>query len=205
MKLMGRPSEFIKLFIPNNYVTKMIGVGGCIIRDIASKSGGAQITINSSKESEKKLRDCTVLISGTLANKQDAACLVIFQLQTLKLITPHYSDDNLPIKPYQPETRYEHKNTEQEISLTKRESFQSKTKTDLDESGRKNSKVRNFDIGDSMHKALPPPDCDFYHDNDPWMDPPLRQDYVWPIRYFKKSTKVGASRMGCLPQWVEPE
>jgi hypothetical protein len=58
----------VKLLIPNTYVTKLIGaskililikakfellIEGCMIRELAAKSGGAQIKILSDKQSEK--------------------------------------------------------------------------------------------------------------------------------------------------------
>ena len=58
----------VKLLIPNTYVTKLIGASnifflfkniivnfleGCMIRELAAKSGGAQIKILSDKQSEK--------------------------------------------------------------------------------------------------------------------------------------------------------
>jgi len=37
------------MLIPSNLVTKIIGAGGCLIKDIAQRSGGAQIRVHSSK------------------------------------------------------------------------------------------------------------------------------------------------------------
>jgi KH domain len=48
-----------------------------MVREIAARSCGAQIKILSSRESEKQLQDCIVTIAGTLANKQDAACIIL--------------------------------------------------------------------------------------------------------------------------------
>ena len=36
-----------------------------MIRDIIEKSGGAQIKINSDKQSEKDIRECIISINGT--------------------------------------------------------------------------------------------------------------------------------------------
>ena len=179
MRLLGRPSEFIKLFIPNNYVTRMIGVGGCIMRDIALKSGGAQITIQSNKESKKHLQDCPVLISGTLANKQDAACLVIYQLQALKLINPHFKNDSRPVIPY------EHKNSESDVLLAKRESHNLKPKSEVDDDFWRGLEVVNPNQFDSVLKATPPHlplDNQFSLESDLWQNPPLKHDFVWSLR-----------------------
>lgn len=78
--------ERIKMVIPNIYVTKLIGAGGCMIREIAARSAGAQIKILSNKEKERNRRatECPVSIAGSLANKQDAVCLILEQLETFK-------------------------------------------------------------------------------------------------------------------------
>lgn len=55
-----------------------------MIREIAARSSGAQIKIWSSKEEEKHIQDCVVAIAGSLANKQDAACIVLEQLEEFK-------------------------------------------------------------------------------------------------------------------------
>ena len=41
----------LKILIPSNYVTKLIGQKGYMIRDIIERSGGAQIKILSDKQS----------------------------------------------------------------------------------------------------------------------------------------------------------
>jgi len=43
----------IKLLIPVNYVTKLIGQKGYMIKDIIERSGGAQIKILSDREAER--------------------------------------------------------------------------------------------------------------------------------------------------------
>lgn len=50
---------------------------GSMIREMAARSCGAQIKILSSKEQERLLQDCVVTIAGSLANKQDAACIIL--------------------------------------------------------------------------------------------------------------------------------
>jgi len=39
----------IKMLIPSGFVTKLIGAKGSMVREIASKAGGAQIKIQSDK------------------------------------------------------------------------------------------------------------------------------------------------------------
>ena len=41
------------MLIPSNYVTKLIGQKGYMIRDIIERSGGSQIKILSDKQSER--------------------------------------------------------------------------------------------------------------------------------------------------------
>ena len=44
--------QSVRILIPGNYVSKLIGAKGCLIRDISNKSGGAQISILSDKNSK---------------------------------------------------------------------------------------------------------------------------------------------------------
>jgi len=62
--------------IPSNYVTKIIGAGGCMVKNIAQHANGAQIKINSEKD-KKSLREVSVAINGTLEGKYRAAHLII--------------------------------------------------------------------------------------------------------------------------------
>jgi hypothetical protein len=69
---------------------------GCMIREIAAKSGGAQIKIMSDKQTERgkqiysskvsrlEYQDCVVAIAGSLANKQDAVCYILEQIEIFK-------------------------------------------------------------------------------------------------------------------------
>ena len=78
--------ERTMLVIPSLYITKLIGAGGCMIREIAAKSGGAQIKILSNRETERdyRVRECPVSIAGSLVNKQDAACLILEKIELFK-------------------------------------------------------------------------------------------------------------------------
>ena len=69
-----------------------------MIREIAAKAGGAQIKIMSDKQSERgetnpfswisfskiEHQDCVVTIAGSLANKQDAVCYILEQIEIFK-------------------------------------------------------------------------------------------------------------------------
>ncbi len=52
-----------------------------MVREIAARSCGAQIKICSDIEQEKRLQDCIVNIAGSLANKQDAVCIILEQIE----------------------------------------------------------------------------------------------------------------------------
>lgn len=70
----------LKMLIPSNYVTKLIGQKGYMIRDIIDRSGGAQIKIMSDKQAERDTRECIISINGSKENKIDAACLILEQI-----------------------------------------------------------------------------------------------------------------------------
>jgi transcription antitermination factor NusA-like protein len=72
------------LVIPANYVTKIIGAGGCMVKNIAQLANGAQIKINSEKDSKKSIREVTVAINGSLEGKYKAAHLIIEQVEIFK-------------------------------------------------------------------------------------------------------------------------
>lgn len=55
-----------------------------MVREIAAKSCGAQIKICSDQEQEKRLQDCIVTVAGNLASKQDAACIILEQLEEFR-------------------------------------------------------------------------------------------------------------------------
>lgn len=74
----------LKMMIPNNFVTKLIGQNGCMVRELAAKSGGAQIKILSNKKTERNLKDCIVTINGSLDNKRQASLLIIRQIEIFK-------------------------------------------------------------------------------------------------------------------------
>ena len=75
------------MLIPTNQVSKIIGTKGTMIRELAKKSMGAQIKIMSDRETEKTHDECLVTIAGSLANRQDAACLILGKIEEFKSIT----------------------------------------------------------------------------------------------------------------------
>ncbi len=146
----GRPSEFVTLMIPNNFVTKIIGVGGCVIREIAVKSGGALITINSDKRSEKILQNCPVKIAGALACKQDATCLLISELQTLKLANSYLFHEKFPNNPAKHDLQRDDRSSSEEVGLIKRETLHSKFQNEpREEITRRHSTGMNLSFQDN--------------------------------------------------------
>ena len=72
------------MLIPANLVTKIIGAGGCMIKEISQKSGGANIRIHSSKDIDKDLTEIVATIEGTFDQKKDAVCLITEQIELFK-------------------------------------------------------------------------------------------------------------------------
>jgi len=70
--------------IPSNLVTKIIGAGGCMIKEISQKSGGASIRIHSSKDIDKDLNEIVVTVEGSLDQKRDASILITEQIELFK-------------------------------------------------------------------------------------------------------------------------
>lgn len=55
-----------------------------MIRQIAARSGGTQIKILSDKSSERDLPEIVVSIAGTLKGKQEAAAIILEQIELFK-------------------------------------------------------------------------------------------------------------------------
>lgn len=66
----------LAMLIPANLVTKLIGANGCMIKEISQKSGGPQIRVHSSKDTDRDLQEIVVTIDGSLVSKKEAACLI---------------------------------------------------------------------------------------------------------------------------------
>lgn len=77
-------SDNTKLLIPGYLVTKIIGARGWMIRQIAARSGGTQIKILSDKSSERDLPEIVVSIAGNLKGKQEAAAIILEQIELFK-------------------------------------------------------------------------------------------------------------------------
>lgn len=89
----------LAILIPSNLVTKIIGAGGCMIKEISQKSRGANIRIHSSKDSDRDLAEIVVTIEGSLQSKYEATCMIIEQIELFKNGGPvrksnHTSEDS---------------------------------------------------------------------------------------------------------------
>jgi hypothetical protein len=66
----------VKILIPYKFITKIIGANGCMIKEIALKSHGANIKALSDKFSHKK-KETALSIMGSMASKKDSVCIII--------------------------------------------------------------------------------------------------------------------------------
>ena len=137
--------NFDKIFmiIPTTLVNKIIGIGGCMIREIAAKSAGAQIKILSSKYKDRKnkLDQCPLSIAGSLANKQDAVSIILEKIEIFKgggpMLTSGKDLGANSVAQYK--NSIQAKQTEEGL-LVKRNYSQ----TELDEQNNKKSKILKF-------------------------------------------------------------
>ena len=72
----------LALLIPYNLVTKIIGAGGSLIKQLVQKTG-AQIRVNSSKN-EPHVDEVVVTIDGTLEQKQRGAIAILNQIELFR-------------------------------------------------------------------------------------------------------------------------
>lgn len=108
-----------KLLIPGYLVTKIIGARGCMIREIAARSGGTQIKILSDKSAERDLPEIVVSIAGSLKGKQEASAIILEQIELFKnggpvLTTGSCLNDNIA-------TQYKNSVQGQDSIITKTE------------------------------------------------------------------------------------
>lgn len=72
----------LALLIPYKLVTKIIGAGGSLIKQLVQKTG-AQIRVNSSKN-ETHVEEVVVTIDGTLEQKQRGAIAILNQIELFR-------------------------------------------------------------------------------------------------------------------------
>lgn len=129
-------SENTQLLIPGYLVTKIIGAKGCMIREIASRSGGTQIKILSNKSAEKDLPEIVVSIAGNLKGKQDAATIILEQIELFKnggpvLTTGSCLNENIA-------TQYKNSVQGQEVGLQNPQKDSRRLKYSSSESSKRN-------------------------------------------------------------------
>lgn len=69
----------LKVLVPGNLVTKIIGAKGCMIKEISNKADGASIKVKTSKEDmygPNRLEESVVAIDGTVKQKGTSAYLI---------------------------------------------------------------------------------------------------------------------------------
>lgn len=74
----------IKLLIPQQYVAKIIGVGGNMIKEISSLSGGAHVKIMTDKEKERSIGETVAVIIGKVEAKAEAAGLILERITAFR-------------------------------------------------------------------------------------------------------------------------
>ena len=72
----------LAILIPYNLVTKIIGAGGCLIKEMVHKTG-AQIRVNSSKN-DPYTDEIVVTIDGTVDQKRRGAQAILAQIELFK-------------------------------------------------------------------------------------------------------------------------
>jgi hypothetical protein len=73
----------VKILIPYKFITKIIGANGCMIKEIALKSHGANIKALSDKFSHKK-KETALSIMGSMASKKDSVCIILEQIEIFR-------------------------------------------------------------------------------------------------------------------------
>ncbi|CAD8087530.1 unnamed protein product [Paramecium sonneborni] len=80
-----KKNEFdIRIVMPSNFASKLIGAKGCQIKELANKARGAQIKVLSDKDDSDIVQDCLVQVSGSMENKQEATILILEQIECFK-------------------------------------------------------------------------------------------------------------------------
>ncbi|CAD8080899.1 unnamed protein product [Paramecium sonneborni] len=80
-----RKNEFdIRIVMPSNFASKLIGAKGCQIKELVNKARGAQIKVLSDKDDSDVNLDCLVQVSGSMENKQEATILILEQIECFK-------------------------------------------------------------------------------------------------------------------------
>ncbi|CAK86128.1 unnamed protein product (macronuclear) [Paramecium tetraurelia] len=80
-----KKNEFdIRIVMPANFASKLIGAKGCQIKELANKAKGAQIKVLSDRDDTDANQDCLVQVTGSMENKQEATILILEQIECFK-------------------------------------------------------------------------------------------------------------------------
>ncbi|CAD8061297.1 unnamed protein product [Paramecium primaurelia] len=80
-----KKNEFdIRIVMPSNFASKLIGAKGCQIKELANKARGAQIKVLSDRDDTDVGQDCLVQVTGSMENKQEATILILEQIECFK-------------------------------------------------------------------------------------------------------------------------
>ncbi|CAD8053122.1 unnamed protein product [Paramecium sonneborni] len=74
----------IRVVMPANFASKLIGAKGCQIKELANKSKGAQIKVMSDKDDSDIGLYCLVQVIGSVERKQEATVLILEQIECFK-------------------------------------------------------------------------------------------------------------------------
>ncbi|CAD8162164.1 unnamed protein product [Paramecium pentaurelia] len=74
----------IRIIMPANFASKLIGAKGCQIKELANKARGAQIKVLSDRDDTDIGQDCLVQVTGSMENKQEATILILEQIECFK-------------------------------------------------------------------------------------------------------------------------
>ncbi|CAD8133241.1 unnamed protein product [Paramecium octaurelia] len=74
----------IRVVMPANFASKLIGAKGCQIKELANKAKGAQIKVMSDKDDSDIGQYCLVQVIGSVEHKLEATVLILEQIECFK-------------------------------------------------------------------------------------------------------------------------
>ncbi|CAD8139318.1 unnamed protein product [Paramecium octaurelia] len=74
----------VRVVMPSNFASKLIGAKGCQIKELANKAKGAQIKVMSDKDDSDIGQYCLVQVIGSVEHKLEAAVLILEQIECFK-------------------------------------------------------------------------------------------------------------------------
>ncbi|CAD8139577.1 unnamed protein product [Paramecium pentaurelia] len=74
----------VRVVMPSNFASKLIGAKGCQIKELANKAKGAQIKVMSDKDDTDIGQYCLVQVIGSVDHKLEATVLILEQIECFK-------------------------------------------------------------------------------------------------------------------------